>query len=277
LKCLLVLIGKLGVFYFFFYLGLAGFFCAMLAVFMAITPRDRPRYYSESSSMRTRSNPLSPGLGFRPQPDNQKNLVFVDKNPKNNENEPFIKNLKQYLEIYYWKQEDNNLAEENKFIIYNPGSCTPENDYGYSSGKPCVLVKMNKIVGFKPNPGYHSADKDAFQSAGCRVDPNAIPVHCYGEYPADSDNIGNLTYMSENGYDNKCGSLETKWFPYTGKNERRDVYQAPYIWVQFNNPKRNVLINVICRVFAENIYFDRKASRALTRFQIYIKDILSQN
>jgi len=60
---------------------------------------------------------------------------------------------------------------------------------------------------------------------------------------------------------------------FRGKKERQDVYQAPYIWVQFDNPKPNVLINVICRVFAKNIYFDRKASRGLTRFQIYIKDI----
>jgi len=34
----------------------------MLAVFMALTPRDRPTYVSGDSSMRTRSNPLSPGL-----------------------------------------------------------------------------------------------------------------------------------------------------------------------------------------------------------------------
>ncbi len=60
---------------------------------------------------------------------------------------------------------------------------------------------------------------------------------------------------------------------FRGKNERRDVYQAPYIWVRFNNPKSNVLINVICRVFAENINFDKKTSRGLTRFQIYIKDL----
>ena len=35
-------LAKLGIFYFFFYLGLAGFFCAMLGVFMALSPRDKP-------------------------------------------------------------------------------------------------------------------------------------------------------------------------------------------------------------------------------------------
>ncbi len=45
----------------------------------------------------------------------------------------------------YWKQDNDNPTGTNKFTIPNPGGCTPENEYGYSSGQPCVLVKMNKV------------------------------------------------------------------------------------------------------------------------------------
>ncbi len=93
--------------------------------------------------------------------------------------------------------------------------------------------------------------------------------------------------MSENGWSNKCGALEIKHFPYKyekrvwrmnrarfwfcrGKVDRQDVYQAPYIWVQFLNPEPNVLINVLCRAYGQNIDFDKKTGRALTRFQIYV-------
>ena len=31
------------------------------------------------------------------------------------------------------------------FRIRNPGDCTKANSYGYNNGKPCVLVKMNKV------------------------------------------------------------------------------------------------------------------------------------
>jgi hypothetical protein len=97
--------------------------------------------------------------------------------------------------------------------------------------------------------------------------------------------------MSERGTSDKCGALETKWFPYKyeerefflfyfivvvycrGKSNRQDIYQAPYIWVQFIKPRPNVLINVLCRVFGQNIDFDKKAGRALTRFQIYVEDL----
>jgi hypothetical protein len=242
----------------------------MLAVFMAVSPRDHPRYYSEASCMQTRSSPVSPGLGFRPQPVIQQNLILVDRDTKDYKNDAYVRNLDQYLTVSYSK---NDNAVNKKFTIPNPGFCTLENQYGFAYGRPCVLVKMNKIFSFEPEPGYQSEDEDVFKSAGCRDNQNAISVYCYGEYPADVDNLGSLNYISENGNDNKCGSLDTKWFPYPGKNDRRDVYQAPYIWVQFNNPQPNILINVICRVFAKNIYFDRKTARGLTRFQIYIKDV----
>ena len=58
---------------------------------------------------------------------------------------------------------------------------------------------------------------------------------------------------------------------FRGKVDRKDVYQAPYIWVQFENPKPNLLINVMCSAIADNIEIDRKTGRGLTRFQIYVE------
>lgn len=56
-----------------------------------------------------------------------------------------------------------------------------------------------------------------------------------------------------------------------GKKDRKDIYQAPYVWVQFKNPKPNVLISVICTAVAENIDIDRKTARGITRFQVYLE------
>lgn len=265
---------KLGIFYFFFYLGLAGFFCAMLSVFMAVTPRDRPKYNKESSMMQTRSNRFSPGLGFRPQPISDKNLILVDRQETNFNNSAYVKNLNQYLQIYYWTPDAENPVEKSRFTIRDQSQCTASNYYGFRNGQPCVLVKMNKIVDFKPIPGISQPeDKAVYQQAGIRDNPNEVPVYCYGEYPADVDNLGHVTYYSEDGRSDRYGTLRTNRFPYQGKSNRRDVYQAPYVWAQFTNAKKNVLINVVCRVFAKNINFDRKTSRGLTRFQIFIENL----
>jgi hypothetical protein len=32
------------------------------------------------------------------------------------------------------------------------GDCTLERNYGYKEGKPCILLKLNRIYGWKPEP-----------------------------------------------------------------------------------------------------------------------------
>ena len=180
----------------------------MLAVFMLLSPRDAPRYYSESSRMATRSNPLTPGLlsemlrvdflsfffvsglGFRPQPDVEKSLIYVTKTGVTSEPNPYAQSLDQYLSVCKSKEfvffietsmfflfsvyperalqakkvkaenddDDDDDDDDDKkqqaqddrpqmqpFRIRNAGDCTSENKYGYETGKPCVLVKMNKV------------------------------------------------------------------------------------------------------------------------------------
>ncbi|CAF1401509.1 unnamed protein product, partial [Adineta ricciae] len=259
--------------------GLAGFFCAMLAVFMAFTPRDHPYYTNHDSRMETRSNPLSPGLGFRPQPEVDRNIIEADKGRITNTTKRYTTSLDQYLRVYYWTPQvkqgsSRNVNNEDKirnFRINNPGECTISRNFGYTTGQPCVLIKMNKIVSFIPEPLDAKADKSELPER-CQQRDDAIAVACQGEYPADIDNIGQIRYYSEDNILDTCGSLKKSWFPYTGKQNRTDVYQAPYVWAQFLNPKPNVLINVICRAYAENIDFDKKTGRGLTRFQIYVND-----
>lgn len=267
---------KLGIFYFFFYIGLAGFFCAMLAVFMAVTPRDVPTYINRKSVMKTRSNPLSPGLGFRPQPYGEKNLIMINRNEKNYNDSLYVKSLNQYLQVYYWTPDAENPVDKSRFTIRGPNPCSAQNFYGFGQGRPCVLVKMNKIIGFVPEQGYQPEDKELYDQARIQGNSNGIPVYCYGEYPADVDNLGPVTYYSEDGRNDRYGTLRLDRFPYNGKSNRQDVYQAPYVWAQFTNPKKNVLINVMCRIFAKNVYFDRKTSRGLTRFQIFVQDSPNQ-
>ncbi len=45
----------------------------------------------------------------------------------------------------------NDNAVNKKFTIPNPGFCTLENQYGFAYGRPCVLVKMNKVRKYTRN------------------------------------------------------------------------------------------------------------------------------
>ena len=43
------------------------------------------------------------------------------------------------------KQAQDDRPQMQPFRIRNAGDCTSNSSYGYNNGKPCVLVKMNKV------------------------------------------------------------------------------------------------------------------------------------
>ena len=67
------------------------------------------------------------------------------------------------------------------------GDCTWQKDYGYDEGKPCVVVKLNRVIGWRPEP-YDSIeqireiDREAAEwiEANGRFDTNYVPITCQG-------------------------------------------------------------------------------------------------
>lgn len=91
----------MSLFYGIFYVCLGGFFIGMLGVFFAVTPKDKPTYYGQTSVMNSRSAKLNPGLGFRPQVDPEDHLIRYDSQVSVNNDagsKKYIQNLKSFLE-----------------------------------------------------------------------------------------------------------------------------------------------------------------------------------
>ena len=36
--------------------------------------------------------------------------------------------------------------------MYFQGNCTRNNSYGFKDGRPCILIKLNRIIGWTPKP-----------------------------------------------------------------------------------------------------------------------------
>lgn len=90
-----------------FYACLGSFFVGMLAVFMAIMPRDKPTYYGVSSTMNARV--INPGLGFRPQVDVEDHLIIYDPNVAENKNgyKQYVDNLNHFLDKSQFSFKNN--------------------------------------------------------------------------------------------------------------------------------------------------------------------------
>ncbi|XP_069771477.1 sodium/potassium-transporting ATPase subunit beta-2-like isoform X2 [Narcine bancroftii] len=117
------------------------------------------------------------------------------------------------------------------------GRCSGLEDrtYGYSEGKPCILVKMNKIIKFLP---------------GEAMTPY---VSCSGK-AGDANNVHELHYFPPN------GTLDLMYFPYYGKKAHVN-YTQPVVAVKFVNVTANIDIRVECKVYGTNVNNDDERDR----------------
>lgn len=281
---------KIGLFYGLHFALLGLFFYSLVLIFLTTLPTSRPRYYNRESTMASR-NRINPGLGFRPQVDIGNTLI------DSSEIEKLVRNLKIYLRHYYDERNETaheitdcagrdldqlrvEMRERKAHCAFDYKSmlrgtdCDPENDFGYATSGPCVLVKLNRIYGWTPT-SYQSTLDLPLNSSLINVNESVLEsnilVHCDGEYGSDRDAISqaNLTYYSVNSNElsiSKVGLLPFYYYPYLSQSN----YKSPLVFLKFNNLPENRLINVICRAYARNIdSTDKLYLRGMTLFQVY--------
>lgn len=263
--------GKISLCYAIFYACLGSFFIGMLAVFMAIMPVDKPTYYGYSSTMNARV--INPGLGFRPQIDVEDSFIHFSTTQYEGKNgyKQFLDNLQNFLDHKYKDQpEDDSVVpcgdgddRRSDLIagksckydykkVFAESPCTKENKFQFGTSKPCILIKLNKIVSWEPklSASYNSS----------------IEIRCFGETSADKDNLKGITYHSEGNINStEHGLLHKKYFPFYAQKS----YRSPFVFAQFDIPS-NTMVNIECKAFADNIdNDDRMNRRGMTKFTMF--------
>uniref|UniRef100_A0A8C3THL6 Sodium/potassium-transporting ATPase subunit beta n=1 Tax=Chelydra serpentina TaxID=8475 RepID=A0A8C3THL6_CHESE len=142
-----------------FYLVFYGFLAALVTftvwVMLQTLSGDIPKYRDRISS---------PGLMISPKPVTA--LEFYLNKPDSHSYAEYASTLKQFLKSYDASKQSKNIActagkvfEQNEdravkqacqFNRTKLGSCSgvEADAFGYAKGTPCVLVKMNRIIGY---------------------------------------------------------------------------------------------------------------------------------
>ncbi|CAF1538180.1 unnamed protein product, partial [Adineta steineri] len=81
LNIYILFLAKLAAFYTVFYFCLGCFFVGLLYIFAFSLDEHEPRYYNEDSTMAIRTTATVVGMGFRPQPRVDDNLILVSNDP----------------------------------------------------------------------------------------------------------------------------------------------------------------------------------------------------
>ncbi|XP_077899554.1 sodium/potassium-transporting ATPase subunit beta-3 isoform X3 [Ictidomys tridecemlineatus] len=147
--------GLILLFYLVFYGFLAALFSFTMWVMLQTLNDEVPKY---------RDQIPSPGLMVFPKPVTALDYTFSVSDPSSYEG--YVKDLKKFLKSYSGEEQSNlkvcpdGVPFEQKGPVYTAcqfplallQECNgiDDPDFGYSKGKPCILVKMNRIIGLKP-------------------------------------------------------------------------------------------------------------------------------
>merc|ERR550519_2850802 len=215
---------KIGLFYLIYYICLAAFFAVSLIIFYQTIDDHEPSLTGYASLIKK-----NPGMSFRPQPKIDSTLISFEPG-KAKDYEGYITSIESIINKYERQQKENatsyvdctikkNLDKVKdpkskkvcKFDLDLLGDCYSSGDkgdnkseslsnknsnqYGYPEGKPCVLLKMNRVYDWEPEALNDSTDADSsvqdkmdevkktyeHKKGLIHLNDNGVPVTCMGE------------------------------------------------------------------------------------------------
>ncbi|XP_033876962.3 protein ATP1B4-like isoform X1 [Acipenser ruthenus] len=239
--------GLILLFYTIFYSFLAAMFTVcMYALMMTISPYT-PTY---------RDRVVPPGVMISPRVGGF-DIAFNASDPKTwakyaetlnafltpyNDVEQERKNVACTPDVYF-KQDDREESAERKacqFKRSSLGNCSGIEDpsFGYSEGKPCILLKMNRIIGYLPGEG------------------TPVTVSCEA-LKGDVDRFGAAEFHP---YD----FFNLMYYPYYGKLTHVN-YTSPLVAIRFPQVTTENPLTVQCKLNGKGIKSDSMQDRFLGR------------
>ncbi|KAM9820866.1 sodium/potassium-transporting ATPase subunit beta-1b [Neosynchiropus ocellatus] len=265
---------KIFLFYVIFYGCLAGIFIGTIQAMLLTLSDYKPTWQDRVAP---------PGLSHTPRSDKSEvsfNLNDIETYL------PYTKALKDFLAKYDDEAQSNLMKYEDcgeeptsyknrgdlesdmgvrkactfSRRVLGPCSGLNDPDFGFKDGKPCLIVKLNRIVNYRPKPP--SSNTSIPEEAQYKVQPNVIPIHCTNKREEDAGKIGEISYHGIG------GGFPLQYYPYYGKM-LHPQYLQPLVAVQFMNLTRNMELRIECKVYGENIAYSDK-DRYQGRFDIKI-------
>ncbi|XP_044526765.1 sodium/potassium-transporting ATPase subunit beta-3 [Gracilinanus agilis] len=208
-------------FYLVFYGFLAALFSFMMWVMLQTLNEETPKYRDLISS---------PGLSIVPRPTNA--LEILVNTSEKTSYEHYVTAVGHFLKRYEDSMQEKNLDCESgiffeqksksklacKFSLKLLELCSGMNDtsFGFDEGSPCIILKMNRIIGLKPegNPYIQCSVKE--------------------------ENVTLRTFP-------QTGKLDLMYFPYYGKKMQKD-YLQPLVALKVSFEDGSEEASIECKV-----------------------------
>uniref|UniRef100_A0AAF5PIY9 Sodium/potassium ATPase subunit beta n=1 Tax=Wuchereria bancrofti TaxID=6293 RepID=A0AAF5PIY9_WUCBA len=269
-------------FYLVFYSLLIAFWIGCLAIFLFTLDEKVPRYYGKGTIIG-----VNPGVGYQPWLLDDPDSTLIRFNIRDKSSyQKYVNTLDKYLSKY------SNLTATRKCIgdqsnaqLFMDGSARPEilpgddivkscrfelakfsgagcgknTSYGFSEGKPCVILTLNRLIGWMPIDYAPDSVPEIIKE---RYKPNFVTLKCDGTSDIDKEHVGNVKYIPEAGIDGK-------YYPYVVMPN----YQQPFAMIKFDNLPRNKVVLIECRAYAQNVEIDITSKLGMVNFEVMVQDV----
>lgn len=264
---------KIFLFYVIFYGCLAGIFIGTIQAMLLTLSNYKPTYQDRVAP---------PGLSHTPRSDKSE-IAFTK--GKEDSYKTYVDSMESFLKLY---NEDRQMETHNfedcgdapqsyrdrgslesevgqrkacRFRRTWLGSCSGDDpSFGFAEGKPCIIVKLNRIVNFRPRaPSNNQSLPEPLQM---KAQPNLIPIFCKNKREEDEGKIGEIKYFGFG------GGFPLQYYPYYGKL-LQPQYLQPLVAIQFTNLTMNEELRIECKAYGANIDYSEK-DRYQGRFDVKI-------
>ncbi|MBN3314479.1 AT233 ATPase, partial [Atractosteus spatula] len=266
---------KILLFYFIFYGCLAGIFIGTIQALMMTINSYKPTYQDRVAPPGLTHTPrlTKTEISFNPNEDDSyrdyriaMNNILKQYEEKSQMDDMKFENCGETPATYINRGDlnaDQGTKKACRFKRSWLGNCSGIDDpsFGYKYGKPCMIVKLNRIVNFRPKPpATNESIPEEFRD---RVQPNVIPVICTNRREEDAGKIGLIQYYGFG------GGFPLQYYPYYGKL-LHPQYLQPLVAIQFTNLTLNTELRIECKAYGQNIEYHEK-DRFQGRFDIKIE------
>ncbi|KAJ7319762.1 hypothetical protein JRQ81_019273 [Phrynocephalus forsythii] len=230
----------ISLYYVAFYIVMTGVFSLAIYSLMKTINPYTPDYQDQLKS---------PGVTLRPDVYGEKGLEIIYNMSDPDSWDGYVKILQRFLSAYNeTAQEANKNCTEEKYYIQKTfdapnhtkhscrftqdmlGECSGLTDstFGFPEGRPCLIIKMNRIINFRPGNG------------------TAPRVNCT---TLDGETSLDVKYYP------KSGTFSLHYFPYYGC-KAQPTYTNPLVAVKLVNITANEEVAIVCRVIGTWITTD---------------------
>nr|AZT78974.1 sodium/potassium-transporting ATPase subunit beta 1 subunit [Lateolabrax maculatus] len=263
---------KILLFYVIFYGCLAGIFIGTIQALLLTLSNYKPTYQDRVAP---------PGLSHTPRSD--KSEIAFSKSDESTYKK-YTDSMKTFLEQYNADRQSDQMKFEDcgntpqpykdrgtlendvgqrkacRFSKVFLDVCSGDSDptFGFKEGKPCIIVKLNRIVNFRPKaPSDNQSLPEPLQG---KAQPNLIPIYCKNKRDEDDGKIGEIKYFGLG------EGFPLQYYPYYGKLVHPQ-YLQPLVAIKFTNLTVGEELRIECKAYGENIGYSEK-DRYQGRFDV---------